>query len=168
MSARCAGWSAFRHCVAAFKDLILHCWLRQRRRQRTASASQVSFFSSSFSLFFPSSQREGRKCSGKKSVPICSFLPLTKLLPLFFGEGSPPKSRKPQPDQHLLREPIGRRKCRDISPPLFVEHSGVSTPSPEPPLPSHPLPASKDSSACSLIPVCFSCQAKGNQQATHG
>lgn len=107
MSARCAGWSAFRHCIAAFKDLILHCWLRQRRRQRTASASQVFFFSSSFSLFFPSSQREGRKCSGKKkSVPICSFLPLTKLLPLFLGEGSPPKSRKPQPDQHLRREPL--------------------------------------------------------------
>lgn len=42
----------------------------------------------------------------KKSVPICSFLPLTKLLPLFLGEGSPPKSRKPQPDQHLRREPL--------------------------------------------------------------
>lgn len=86
MSARCAaGWSAFRQCIAAFKDLILHCWLRQRRRQRTASPSQVFSFSFfSFSLSFPSSQREERKCSGKKkeekkknpSVPICSFLPL--------------------------------------------------------------------------------------------
>lgn len=111
MSARCAGWSAFRHCIAAFKDLILHCWLRQRRRQRTASASQVFFFF--FPLLFLSSFRAARGRGGnaaekkkKKSVPICSFLPLTKLLPLFLGEGSPPKSRKPQPDQHLRREPL--------------------------------------------------------------
>lgn len=79
MSARCAGWSAFRQCIAAFKDLILHCWLRQRRQQRTASLSQVFFFLLFFSLCFPSSQREERKCIEKKkktSVPICSFLPL--------------------------------------------------------------------------------------------
>lgn len=63
MSARFAGWSVFRRCFAAFGDLILHCWLRQRR-QRTASPSQA-YFSLSLSLSFPSSQREGRKCSAK-------------------------------------------------------------------------------------------------------
>lgn len=47
-------------------------------------------------------------------------------------------------------------------------HSGFSARSQEPPLPSRSLPASKDFSRCSLIPVCVASRAKGNQQATHG
>lgn len=82
MSARSAGWSAFRQCIAAFKDLILHCWLRQRqrRRQRTASPSQVFFFSFFFFLSLLSEQSKGgeemQRKKKKPSVPICSFLPL--------------------------------------------------------------------------------------------
>lgn len=78
MSARYAGCSAFRQCIAAFKDLILHCWLRQRRRQRTASPSQV-FFSFLFFLSLLSEQPKGGEEMQRKktpSVPICSFLPL--------------------------------------------------------------------------------------------
>lgn len=127
MSARYAGCSAFRQCIAAFKDLILPCWFR-RRRQRTASPSQVFFFlsPSSFSLFFPSSQREGRKCRGKKSVPICSFLPLPSSS-LSSSERVLPQNQESHSLISICAESLlGGEKYRDISPPLFVEHSGVS------------------------------------------
>ena len=57
---------------------------------------------------------------------------------------------------------------RCISASVGRTHSDFSMLSQQLPLPSHSLPASKDFSPCSLIPVSFSSQAKGNQQATHG
>lgn len=73
MSAGFAGCSVFRQCFAAFRDLILHCWLRQRR-PRTASPSQAYFFFFFPSLSFPSKGRGGNAAQ-RTSVPICSFLP---------------------------------------------------------------------------------------------
>lgn len=172
MSAGFAGCPGFRQCFAAFRDLILHCWRRQRRR-RTASPSQAYFFFFSSLSPFRAAKGRGGNAAQRTSVPICSFLP-----PAGSSLSSSEKALPRSQESHSLIGVCGvsllgagRAGGREaLSPPLSVEHTlcDFSVPSQQPPLPSHSLPESKDFSRRSLIPVCFSSQAKGNQQATHG
>lgn len=114
MSACLAGWSVFRQCFAAFRDLILLCGLRQRWR-RTASPSQGFYFSFLFSFsFFPplsllsEQPKGGEEMQRKKLVSRFVVSSLRQAPPSLPRKRLSPKSGKPPPDQLLRCESIGR------------------------------------------------------------
>lgn len=128
MSACFSGWSVFRQCFAAFRDLILHWRLRQRWRQ-TASPSQgclfLFFFFPSFSLRFEQ-PKGGEEMQRKELVSGFVVSSLHEAPPSLPRKRLSPKSRRHSLICVCGLSLLGGGKCRNVSPPLLVERTLIS------------------------------------------